>query len=64
MPGERRLTVYETHRLERMLAGEHPWAPFASENECEFAEFLVTTGLSEAKIEKLLHTRMVSYIAS
>ncbi|KAI1790862.1 hypothetical protein LXA43DRAFT_1095078 [Ganoderma leucocontextum] len=41
-----------------MLAGEHPWAPFASEDEWEFAEFLVTSGLSEAKIEKLLHTRM------
>lgn len=55
-PGKHQLTVYETYQLEQMLAGEHPWAPFASGDEWEFVEFLATSRLSEVKIEKLLHT--------
>jgi hypothetical protein len=40
--------------------GTFPYGPCADEEEWEFVEWAVESGLSQAEIEKLLNLKMVS----
>lgn len=53
-------TSFERIRRRKDKAGEDLWAPFECREEWELAEWLVTSGLSQANIEKYLKLEIVS----
>ncbi|KDQ53096.1 hypothetical protein JAAARDRAFT_105405, partial [Jaapia argillacea MUCL 33604] len=56
-------TFFEICRAEQILKREDPWAPFVSEKEWEFAEWVIGSGISQQQTDKLLKTMMVSLAA-
>ncbi|KAJ7574249.1 hypothetical protein C8J56DRAFT_1126202 [Mycena floridula] len=53
-------TTFEKLRQQRKDAGENGnWAPFSSEDEWEFAHWIITSGTSQADTEKLLKLHLV-----
>jgi len=44
-----------------MERNEAPWSPFESEEEWEFARWIMTLGVSQKKIDSLLKLKMVSF---
>ncbi|KAI0317890.1 hypothetical protein OF83DRAFT_1171609 [Amylostereum chailletii] len=51
-------TPFEIRRAEQKFRAQQPWAPFASEEEWKFAQWLQHSGASQAKIDELLKSRM------
>ena len=57
-----RLSDFERHLYEQKKAGDAPWAPFETEDEWELARWLMTSGMSQTKIDSFLKLNKVSYI--
>ena len=47
-------SAFEAHRELQREAGDAPWAPFESEGEWELARWLMTSGVSQTKIDSFL----------
>ncbi|KAJ7159504.1 hypothetical protein C8R46DRAFT_906545 [Mycena filopes] len=52
-------TAFETYREEQRKAGCAPWQPFESEDEWEMARWLMTSGLSQKKVDEYLRLKKV-----
>jgi hypothetical protein len=57
-----RLSSFERHLYEQKEAGDAPWAPFETEDEWELTRWLMTSGVSQTKIDSFLKLNKVSYI--
>lgn len=57
-----RSSNFERHLYEQKKAGDAPWAPFETEDEWELARWLMTSGVSQTKIDSFLKLNKVSYI--
>jgi hypothetical protein len=53
---------FEHHLDEQKKAGDAPWAPFETEDEWELARWLMTSGVSQTKINTFLKLNKVSHI--
>ncbi|KAG8938404.1 hypothetical protein FRC04_008939 [Tulasnella sp. 424] len=53
-------TGWERQKDEETKHGVAPWAPFASADEWEFARYLMKSGLSQGRIDELLHLKMIA----
>ena len=56
------LSDFEHHLYEQKKAGDVPWVPFETEDEWELARWLMTSGMSQTKIDSFLKLNKVSYI--
>ena len=56
------LSDFEHHLDEQKKAGHAPWAPFKTEDEWELARWLMTSGVSQKKINSFLKLNKVSHI--
>jgi hypothetical protein len=56
------LSDFEHHLNEQKKAGDAPWAPFETEDEWELARWLMTSGVSQTKIDSFLKLNKVSHI--
>ena len=54
------LSKFESLRKEQMDEGLAPWFPFESEDEWELARWLMTSGISQKKIDSFLKLHKVS----
>ncbi|KAJ7199445.1 hypothetical protein GGX14DRAFT_373189 [Mycena pura] len=52
-------TEFARMREEREANGQKPWYPFASEEEWELAQWLMTSGISQRKLDKYLKLKAV-----
>jgi hypothetical protein len=57
-----RKSNFEQHLDEQKKAGDAPWAPFESEDEWELARWLITSGVSQTKMDSFLKLNKVSHI--
>ena len=57
--GEPCKTSFQFHRDQQKAAGLEPWSPFETEDEWELAQWLVSAGVSQKKIDALLKLKMV-----
>lgn len=53
-------TTWEKRKEMENKAGNPPWMGFESEEEWDFAKFLMKSGLSQEKINELLQLKIVS----
>lgn len=53
---------FEHHLDEQKKAGDAPWAPFESEDEWELARWLITSGVSQSKMDSFLKLNKVCHI--
>ncbi|KAF7288334.1 hypothetical protein HMN09_01403100 [Mycena chlorophos] len=51
--------AFESHFNRLKAAGEAPWAPWASIDEWDLARWLMTSGLSQGKIDEFVHLKSV-----
>jgi hypothetical protein len=56
-----RRSNFEHHLDEQKKAGDAPWAPFESEDEWELARWLITSGVSQTKMDSFLKLNKVSH---
>ena len=47
-------STFQKHRTAQQAAGDAPWAPFESEKEWELARWLMTSGVSQKKMDSFL----------
>lgn len=52
-------TSFEFHRDQQKEAGVEPWSPFESEDEWELAQWLMSAGVSQKKMDAMLKLKMV-----
>ena len=52
-------TAFEKIHSQKNMAGEAPWAPFASEEEWELAEWLMNAGISQKQMDRFLKLPIV-----
>ena len=52
-------TSFEFYRKQQKEARVEPWSPFESEDEWELARWLMSTGVSQKKMDTLLKLKMV-----
>ncbi|KAF7290725.1 hypothetical protein MIND_01313200 [Mycena indigotica] len=52
-------TGFETYLGQQRAAGRQPWSPFASVDEWDVGRWLITSGLSQKKIDEFLHLKTV-----
>jgi hypothetical protein len=57
-----RSSNFERHLDEQKRAGDAPWAPFETEDEWELARWLMTSGMSQTKMDSFLKLNKVSPI--
>jgi hypothetical protein len=57
-----RRSSFEQYLDEQKKAGDAPWAPFESEDEWELARWLMTSGVSQTKMDSFLKLNKVSCI--
>jgi hypothetical protein len=60
---ETRSSKFERHLYEQKKTGDVPWAPFETEDEWELARWLMTSGVSQTKIDSFLKLNKVSHIS-
>ena len=53
-------TTFQLHHEAQKATGDKPWAPFESEKEWELARWLMTSGISQKKIDSFLKLETVS----
>jgi hypothetical protein len=54
------LSKFESLRKEQISEGSAPWFPFESEDEWELGRWLMTSGISQKKIDSFLKLHKVS----
>jgi hypothetical protein len=52
-------STFQTHRNAQQTAGNAPWAPFESKKEWELARWLMTSGISQKKMDSFLKLESV-----
>jgi hypothetical protein len=63
MPGPRRMkTPFEILKKAQQDENKEPWSPFANEEEWELAKWLMTAGVSQARMDEFLKLSIVSEI--
>lgn len=60
-PKARGMARFGAYRQEQVERGEEPWAPFESEAEWELARWLMTSGVSQNKINDFLKLNKVMF---
>jgi hypothetical protein len=55
------VSCFEEWRRDQKKRKEPPWSPFENREEWELAKWLITSGISQKKIDALLNLKMVSF---
>ena len=55
------VSCFEERRHNQKRKNEPPWSPFESREEWELAQWLITSGVSQKKIDAFLKLKMVSF---
>lgn len=55
------VSCFEEWRRDQKRKNEPPWSPFESREEWELAQWLITSGISQKKIDALLKLKLVSF---
>lgn len=61
-PGRRKKTPFEKLKRAQREENQEPWSPFANEEEWELARWLMTAGVSQARVDEFLKLSIVSAI--
>ena len=62
VPGRRKKTPFEKLKRVQQDRNQEPWSPFANEEEWELARWLMSAGVSQAKVDEFLKLPIVSAI--
>ncbi|KDQ49790.1 hypothetical protein JAAARDRAFT_142922 [Jaapia argillacea MUCL 33604] len=54
-------TFFKIQHADQVLKKQAPWAPFAGEEEWEFSQWIIGSGISQRETDRLLKTAMVSF---
>lgn len=57
-------SIFEKHREKQKEAGQAPWVPFRNEDEWEMARWLMTSGVSQEKINNFLRLEKVGVLVN
>lgn len=55
-------TLFDQYRDQQIAKGHTPWAPFENEAEWELAEWLMTSGVSQTRMDSFLKLQSVSKV--
>jgi hypothetical protein len=61
-PGRRKKMPFEKLKRAQREENQEPWSPFANEEEWELARWLMTAGVSQARVDEFLKLSIVSAI--
>ena len=55
------ISTFEERRRDQVKNNELPWSPFESQEEWELVQWLMTSGISQKKIDAFLNLEMVRF---